>query len=48
MKLQTKFDVKPQGTRQIGYSSKILALGSCFVENIGEKLSYFKFHQKDH
>lgn len=43
MKLQTKFDVKPQGTRQIGYSSKILALGSCFVENIGEKLSYFKF-----
>ena len=27
----------------IDYSSKIVALGSCFVENMGEKFSYFKF-----
>lgn len=28
---------------KIGYDSGILLLGSCFVENIGEKLEYFKF-----
>lgn len=27
----------------IEYSSKIISLGSCFAENIGEKLNYFKF-----
>lgn len=27
----------------ISYSSKILSLGSCFAENMGEKFSYFKF-----
>ncbi|WP_432222211.1 GSCFA domain-containing protein [Flavobacterium sp. TMP13] len=27
----------------IDYNSKIILLGSCFVENMGEKLSYFKF-----
>lgn len=27
----------------IDYTSKILSLGSCFAENMGEKLSYFKF-----
>ena len=27
----------------IGYDSKILLLGSCFVENIGNKLEYYKF-----
>ncbi|MGH2665664.1 GSCFA domain-containing protein [Flavobacterium sp.] len=27
----------------ISYSSKIISLGSCFAENIGEKLEYFKF-----
>jgi len=29
--------------KQIDYQSKIGLIGSCFVENIGEKLSYFKF-----
>ena len=28
---------------KIDYDSKILLLGSCFVENIGRKLEYFKF-----
>lgn len=27
----------------IDYNSKIISLGSCFAENIGEKLNYFKF-----
>lgn len=27
----------------ISYNSKIVLLGSCFVENIGEKLHYYKF-----
>lgn len=27
----------------IDYNSKILSLGSCFAENIGEKFNYFKF-----
>lgn len=27
----------------IDYSSKILSLGSCFAENMGEKFNYFKF-----
>src|SRR5690606_21731976 len=27
----------------IDYHSKVLLLGSCFVENIGEKFQYYKF-----
>ena len=27
----------------IDYNSRIISLGSCFAENIGEKLNYFKF-----
>ena len=27
----------------ISYDSKIVSLGSCFAENMGEKFSYFKF-----
>jgi len=30
-------------TKHIDYQSKIGLIGSCFVENIGEKLSYYKF-----
>jgi lysophospholipase L1-like esterase len=43
MKLQTEIPLYPQQHDQIDYNSKILLLGSCFVENIGEKLDYFKF-----
>lgn len=43
MKLQTKIPFVKQSNNLIGYHSKILLLGSCFVENIGEKLEYFKF-----
>ncbi|MGV8815629.1 MAG: GSCFA domain-containing protein [Gelidibacter sp.] len=42
MKLQTIIPLKPQ-ENPIDYHSKVFLLGSCFVENIGQKLSYFKF-----
>lgn len=42
MKLQTQIPIFPQ-ENQIDYSSRILLLGSCFVENIGAKLSYYQF-----
>ncbi len=42
MEFRTKVPITPQEPK-IGYSSKVLLLGSCFVENIGKKLDYFKF-----
>ncbi len=42
MKLQTNIPITHQ-ENQIDYKSKIVLLGSCFVENIGEKLEYYKF-----
>ena len=32
-----------KSTNPIDYNSKIVLLGSCFVENMGEKFAYFKF-----
>ncbi|MGZ0015111.1 GSCFA domain-containing protein [Yeosuana sp. AK3] len=43
MKLQTKIPLQPQQHNQIDYNSNVVLLGSCFVENIGKKLDYFKF-----
>ena len=43
MKLQTKIKLKNQSINQIDYNSNVLLLGSCFSENIGNKLEYFKF-----
>ena len=45
MKLQTNIFLEPQQHNQIDHDSKLLLLGSCFAENIGSKLSYFKFQQ---
>lgn len=42
MELRTKIPLSTQ-KKQIDYNSKVLLLGSCFVENIGMKLNYFKF-----
>lgn len=42
MEWQTKVEI-PKADFQIGYASRILMLGSCFTENIGEKLTCFKF-----
>jgi lysophospholipase L1-like esterase len=46
MKLQTNISIKQQADNLIDYHSRILLLGSCFSENIGNKLSYFKFQSK--
>lgn len=43
MKLQTQLNLKKQERNPIDYNSKILLLGSCFSENIGDKFNYFKF-----
>jgi len=43
MSFQTKIPLEKQSNNLIDYHSNVLLLGSCFVENIGEKLSYFKF-----
>jgi len=42
MKLQTKIPITSNQPK-IDYDSKIVLLGSCFVENIGDTLSYVKF-----
>ncbi len=43
MKLQTKIPIQKQSNHLIDYNSKVLLLGSCFVENIGHQLAYYKF-----
>lgn len=43
MKLQTQIPLSSQPHNQIDYSSKLVLFGSCFSENIGDKLTYFKF-----
>ncbi|MDF0718005.1 GSCFA domain-containing protein [Muricauda sp. 334s03] len=42
MELQTKLPLTPSDN-PIDYQNKLVLLGSCFVENIGAKLDYFKF-----
>ncbi len=43
MKFRTEIKLKKQEPK-IDYNSRIILLGSCFSENIGKKLSYFKFN----
>ena len=43
MKFRTKI-VLNQAHNQIDYNSKLVLIGSCFSENISEKLDYFKFN----
>ncbi|MDP5158387.1 MAG: GSCFA domain-containing protein [Flaviramulus sp.] len=43
MKLLTEIPLISQPHYQIDYDSNILLFGSCFSENIGKKLVYFKF-----
>lgn len=43
MNLQTKIPLVKQSDNLIDYKSDVLLLGSCFAENIGNKLEYFKF-----
>jgi hypothetical protein len=43
LKLQTEILLESERYNQIDYNSKILLFGSCFAENIAQKLNYFKF-----
>lgn len=43
MKLQTQIPLQKETKNPINYQSKMVLLGSCFSENIGEKFDYFKF-----
>jgi hypothetical protein len=45
MYFTTKINI-PQNPNPIDYNSKIVSLGSCFAENMGEKFDYFKFQNK--
>jgi hypothetical protein len=42
MQFRTKITI-PKGSNPIDYNSRIVSLGSCFAENMVEKLDYFKF-----
>jgi len=42
MKLQTTITI-PKAGNLIDYDAKVLLLGSCFSQNIGQKLEYYKF-----
>jgi len=44
-KMNFRTNIKLQAARnQIDYNSNLLLIGSCFSENISEKLNYFKFN----
>jgi hypothetical protein len=42
MNFTTRIDIS-RNTNPIDYNSKIVSLGSCFAENMGDKFDYFKF-----
>lgn len=42
MQFRTKISI-PKSNNPIDYNSRIVSLGSCFAENMAEKLDYFKF-----
>lgn len=44
MKLQTQLPFQKNSENLLDYNSRIFLLGSCFVENIGQKLDYFKLN----
>jgi lysophospholipase L1-like esterase len=45
MKLQTRIPLQPE-LHQIDYDSQILMMGSCFTENIGERMAFYKFQAR--
>ena len=45
MNFTTKIPIT-KSSHPIDYNSKILSLGSCFAENMGEKFGYFKFQNE--
>ncbi len=45
MKFRTEISIKPFPV-QIDYTSKIFGLGSCFIDNIKQKLDYYQFQNQ--
>ena len=45
MNFRTQISI-PKNLNPIDYNSKIVSLGSCFAENIGNKFQYFKFQSE--
>ena len=43
MKFRTEIPLKKQEQHLVDYNANLLLIGSCFSENIGNKLSYYKF-----
>lgn len=43
MKFRTEISIKNTSNNLIDHTSKILLIGSCFTQNIGDKLTYLKF-----
>ncbi|MGB5461916.1 MAG: GSCFA domain-containing protein, partial [Aureibaculum sp.] len=43
MQFRTEISIQKEN-HLIDYDSDIILLGSCFAENIGDKLSYHKFN----
>lgn len=46
MNLQTQIPLEKEARNPISYDSKVFLLGSCFSENIGNKLEYFRFQSQ--
>lgn len=46
MELQTKIRFSEQSHNLVDYTSNILLFGSCFSDNIAEKLEYYKFQNE--
>lgn len=46
MNLQTQISIQKEVYNPINYESKIFLLGSCFSENIGNKLAHYKFQSE--
>jgi len=44
MRFRTELSLPPSHSIHISHSDKIITIGSCFAELIGQKLSFFKFH----
>jgi hypothetical protein len=45
MEFRTQVPIQKQKDNLIDYTSKVLLIGSCFSENIGEKFEYYKFQK---
>ncbi|MNS56078.1 GSCFA family protein [compost metagenome] len=45
MQFRTQIPI-PKSNHPLDYNSKIVSLGSCFAENMGEKFQYFKFQSE--